>query len=89
MKEKNTNKRSGGSEPLSFKRGIYAAAFTSMACAGYSLATNDYSKALPAMLVALPSLGLGYLCGVVDVYSWATSEKDAVEHDDEQTPKEP
>ena len=56
----------GAENPNSYRRGIRAAAFTSMACVGYSLVTNDYSTALPSLMIAMPALGIGYLSGVFD-----------------------
>ena len=87
MNNKKTNSKGEGSQPNSFRRGIYAAAFTSMACVGYSLVTNDYSKALPALLIAMPSLGIGYMCGALDASDADATDPSGIKNNPEHTPK--
>lgn len=81
MDNKTEKFETGAENPNPYKRGIRAAAFTSMACVGYSLITNDYSTTLPSLMIAMPALGFGYLSGVFDASAASpTKQQDRATH---------
>ena len=85
MGNKNEKLEAGAESPNSYRRGIRTAALTSMACTGYSLVTNDYSTALPSLMIAMPALGIGYLSGVFDASAASpTKQNDRDAHPENQ-----